>query len=99
MAGTGELHAHPFLFWKRKSALGTHWIVGHALAQMVEVLRYKPEGCGFYSRLCHWNLSLTYFRTYYGTGVDSASNRNDYQEYFLRFKWPVRRADSLTAFM
>jgi len=30
---------------------------------------------------------LTYsFRPYYGPGVDSASNRNDYQEYFLGVK-------------
>ena len=29
----------------------TYW--GHAVAQLVEVLRYKPEGCGFDSRWCH----------------------------------------------
>jgi hypothetical protein len=29
------------------------------LAQLVEALRYKPEGRGFDSRWCHWNLSLT----------------------------------------
>jgi hypothetical protein len=38
---------------------------------LVEALRYKPEGRGFDSRLCH------------GPGFDSASNRNEYQEYFL----------------
>jgi len=43
---------------------------------------------------------LTYFfRSYYGTGVDSIRNRNDYQEYFLGVKWPVLRADNLTAFL
>jgi len=26
------------------------------------------------------------FRSYYGPGVDSASNRNEYQEYFLGLK-------------
>ena len=26
------------------------------------------------------------FRSHYGPGVDSASNRNEYQEYFLRVK-------------
>ena len=31
----------------------------HAVAQLVEALRYKPEGCGFDSRWCHWNFSLT----------------------------------------
>jgi len=38
----------------------------------------------FDSRWCHWNFSMTYsFRSHYGPGVDSASNRNEYQEYFL----------------
>jgi hypothetical protein len=42
------------------------------VAQLVEAQRYKPEGRGFDSR--------------YGPGVDSASNRNEYQEYFLEGK-------------
>jgi hypothetical protein len=51
---------------------------------VVEALRYKPEGRGIDSRWCHWNFSLTYsFRPHYGHGVDSASNRNEYQECFL----------------
>ena len=29
------------------------------VAHLVEALRYKPEGRGFDSRLCHWNFSLT----------------------------------------
>ena len=33
--------------------------VGHAVAQLVEALRYKPEGRGFDSRWRHWNFSLT----------------------------------------
>ena len=32
---------------------------GQAVAQLVEALRYKPEGRGFDSRWCHWNFSLT----------------------------------------
>ena len=31
----------------------------YAVAQLVEALRYKPEGRGFDSRWCHWNFSLT----------------------------------------
>ena len=31
----------------------------HAVAQLVEALRYKSEGRGFDSRWCHWNFSLT----------------------------------------
>jgi len=44
---------------------------------------------------------LTYsFRPHYGPGVGSASNRNEYQEYFLGgLRRPVRRADNLTTFM
>jgi hypothetical protein len=29
------------------------------VAQLVEALRYKPEGSGFDSRWYHWNFSLT----------------------------------------
>jgi hypothetical protein len=29
------------------------------VAQLVEALRYKPEGRGIYSRWCHWNFLLT----------------------------------------
>ena len=57
---------------------------GHAVAQLVEALRYKLEGRGFDSRWCPWNFSLTCsFRPHYGPWVDSASNRNEYQEYLV----------------
>jgi hypothetical protein len=50
------------------------------VAQLVEALLYKPDGRGFDSRWCHWNFSLAYsLRPRYGPGVDSASNRNEYQ--------------------
>jgi hypothetical protein len=32
---------------------------GHAVAQLVEALRYKPKGRGFDSRWSHWNFSVT----------------------------------------
>ena len=52
-----------------------------------EALRYKPEGCGFDSRQDYWEFSLTkFFRPHYGPGFDTASNRNEYQEYLLRGK-------------
>jgi hypothetical protein len=45
---------------------------------------YKSEGRWFDLRLCHWIFPLTYFfRSRYGPGVDSASNKNEYREYFL----------------
>jgi hypothetical protein len=54
---------------------------------VVETLRCKPEGRRIDSRWCHTNFSLTKsFRPHYGPGVDSASNRNVYQEYFLGVK-------------
>jgi hypothetical protein len=48
---------------------------GYAVAQLVEALRYKLKGRGFDSRWSHC-----------GPGVDSASNRNEYQESFLGVK-------------
>ena len=57
------------------------------MVQWVEALRYKPEGRGFDFRWCRWNFSLiSSFRPQYGSGADSASNRNEYQEYFLGVK-------------
>ena len=49
------------------------------MAQLTEALRYKQEGCGFDSR---WFIGI-FFRPHYGPGFDSASNRNEYQGYFL----------------
>jgi hypothetical protein len=34
-------------------------IWGHAVAQLVEALCYKPERRGFDSLWCHWNFTLT----------------------------------------
>jgi hypothetical protein len=57
------------------------------VAQLVEALRYKPEDRGIDSRWCHWIFSLTLsFPALYGPVVDSASNRNEYQEYFMWVK-------------
>ena len=54
------------------------------MEQLVETLRYKSEGRGFDSLCYHWNFSLTLsFRPHYGPGVDSASDRNQYQEHLL----------------
>ena len=62
----------------------------HTLAQLVEALRYKPEGRGFDSAWCHWSFLLTHcFRPHCGSGADSAYNINEYQEYFF---WEVNAA-------
>ena len=58
---------------------------GHSVALLVDALHHKPGGRGVDFRSCHSNVSLTWhFRSHYGPGVDSASNRNGHQEYFLR---------------
>ena len=52
-----------------------------------KALCYKSEGRWLDPSWCHWNFSLTKsFRLHCGPGVDSASNRNDYQEHFLGVK-------------
>jgi hypothetical protein len=59
-----------------------------------EALCYKPEGRGFDTRWGHWIFQLTWcFQPRCGPGVDSASNRNEYQE----SSWGWRAADNLTA--
>jgi hypothetical protein len=51
------------------------------LAYLVEALCYKPEGSGFYSRWRHRIFQMTEsFQPHYGPGVDSASDRNAFQE-------------------
>ena len=56
------------------------FIYGDRGGTVVKVLCYKSEGRWFDSRWYHWNFS---FRSHYGPWVDSASNRNEYQENFL----------------
>ena len=54
---------------------------------VVKALSYKPAGRGLDSRCCHWNFSVTQsFLSHYGLGVDSTSNSNEYQVYFLGVK-------------
>jgi hypothetical protein len=44
---------------------------GHAVAHLVEALRYKLKGRGFNSRWCHLKFLLTQsFRPHYGPAVD-----------------------------
>ena len=50
--------------------------MGYVVAQLVEALRYKPEGCGFIGIFNHSGRTMT-------LGVGSASNRNKYERYRL----------------
>jgi hypothetical protein len=54
------------------------------MAQLVEGLSYKTDGGGLDCRYYRWKFSLTqFFRPHHITRVDSVSNRNKYQGYFL----------------
>ena len=55
---------------------------------MVKVLCYKSEGRRFDPSWCQWIFffDIKSFRSHYGSGVDSAFNRNEYQEHFLGVK-------------
>ena len=74
------------------------------VVHLVEALCYNPEGRRFDSRWSHWDFSLTSsFQLPYDPGVDSVSNRNQYQAYLLGgtrgcFVWlktlPLSYADS-----
>ena len=55
-----------------------------AVTQLVEALRYKPEGHGVDLSRYHWDVPLpSSFRPQYVPRVDSALNRNEYQGYLL----------------
>ena len=45
----------------RRYFITTIW---HAVAQLVEGLRVKPEGCEFNSQSCHWEF-FSYLHQYY----------------------------------
>ena len=59
---------------------------GAAVAQLVEAMRYKPEGRGFDSPCWHLNFSHLILSTDYGPVDDTASNRNECQKHFLAGK-------------
>ena len=48
---------------------------------VVKIVWLKSEGRWF--DLSGFLIDIKSFRSHYGPGVDSASNRNEYQEYFL----------------
>jgi len=54
---------------------------------VVKVLCYKSEGRWFVpAGVSGFFIDITSLRSHYGLGVDSASNRNEYQEHFLGVK-------------
>jgi len=59
----------------------------------------SPKVAGFIPEDIIWIFHWQSFRPHYGPEVDSASNRNEYQEYFLGKRPPVCRADNYTTLM
>ena len=59
--------------------------VVHAAAQLV-VLHAEMSRVRFLMVSLEFFIDIKSFRSQYGPGVDSASNRNEYQEYFLGAK-------------
>jgi hypothetical protein len=60
-----------------------YYLLGRSAVQSywVEALCYKPQDRGFDFRWDYWNFKLIYsFQPYYGPRIDSACNRNEYQE-------------------
>jgi len=53
-----SIHRHYYYYYYYYYYI-TWIILEHTVAQLVEALRYKPNGRGFDSRWCHWNFSLT----------------------------------------
>jgi len=59
-------------------------IDGRVVAQLVEALRCKPESRGFDSQWFHFEIFFdSILVSRFDRGFDSASIRNEYQEYFL----------------
>jgi len=53
---------------------------------VVKVLCYKPVAGSIPAGVSGFFIDIKSFRSHYGPGVDSASNRNEYQEDFLGVK-------------
>ena len=75
--------------------------MGHAVAQLVEALRYKLEGRGFDSRWCHWIFFIDIIpsgRTM-ALGLTQPLTEMSTRNISWEQRRPVRRADNLTTFM
>jgi len=56
-----------------------HWFITY-------FLHYDTVAGSIPAGVSDFFIDIKSFRSHYGPGVDSASNRNEYQEYFLRVK-------------
>jgi hypothetical protein len=58
----------------------------YVVAQLFEALHYKIGGPRVRFPMVLLEFLTQSFQSHYGPGVNSASNRNEYQEYFLGVK-------------
>jgi len=69
---------------------------GTAVAQRLRCCATNQKVAGSISAgVSGFFIDIKFFRSHYAPGVNSASNRNEYQEYFLGVKAPVHKADNL----
>ena len=62
-------------------------ILGNAVARWLRCCAKNRKVAGSIpAGVSGFFIDIKSFRSHYGPGVDSASNRNEYQEYFLRVK-------------
>jgi hypothetical protein len=61
-------------------------IISHAYSVMVGTAIAQWLRCCATNQVAGFFIDIKSFRSHYGPGVDSVSNRNGYQEYFLGVK-------------
>jgi len=106
----GVIHSlHPYILKKKHRSDFTNWIIwvlsqrerGTAVAQWLRRCATNRKFAGSIPTAVNgFLIDINSFRSHYGPGVDSASNRNEYQEYFFGGKKrPVRKADNFTTIL
>ena len=73
------------LYIKVPIFIGPQAYTGDRGSTVGKVLCYKSEGLWFDPSWCQF-IDIKLFLSHYGSGVDSASSRNEYQELFLGVK-------------
>ena len=67
--------------------VNTNVNIGNAVAQWLRYCATHRKVAGSIPPgVSGFSIDITYFRSHYGPGVDSAYNRNEYQEHFLGVK-------------
>ena len=77
------------LFWEKRICVSKDPFVsiGTAVAQWLKCCATNRKVAGSIpAGVTGIFIDIKSFRSHYGPGVDSASNRNEYQEYFLEVK-------------